>query len=171
MEPAAAERLLEKGEEGRGAAAPPPPRGMLCAGHPHERASRRVLALGVLGTLGLVCAGMLVPRRCCGPPLLASPLPSVSEVKAAIAGLSVCATVVQTAHATHDRLSAKPCAPFVPDFASANVIDLTHAAPQQQIDGFGGAFTESSALVYQALPPALRQQFIDAYFSEETGIG
>jgi hypothetical protein len=168
--PAQAEPLLAA-EEDEVAVTRPQPRGMLCAGHPRERLSRRVLGGAVVGTLALVCAGMFVPRRCCGPSLLASPLPSVSEVKAAIAGLSACATVVQTAYATHDRLSAKPCVPFIPDYKAANVIDVTDAAGQHSIDGFGGAFTESSALVFQAMSPSLRQQFIDAYFSEEKGIG
>lgn len=145
----------------------------LCAPRPRERISWRLIAGIALGVVALLCvAGMAVPRRCCGAPLLASPLPSVSEVKAAMVGLSVCATVVQTAFATHDRLSVKPCAPFVPaNFHSEHTIDVTGATAQHRIEGFGGAFTESSALVFQSLPRHLRRRFIEAYFSEDEGIG
>jgi glucosylceramidase len=37
--------------------------------------------------------------------------------------------------------------------------------------GFGGAFTQSSATVYQQLPPELQGEFLEAYFSNDTGIG
>lgn len=37
--------------------------------------------------------------------------------------------------------------------------------------GFGGAFTEASALNYQRLPPAARRRFMDLYFSRSNGIG
>jgi len=37
----------------------------------------------------------------------------------------------------------------------------------QEIDGFGGAFTEASANVWMKLPPKQRKKVIDLYFSEE----
>lgn len=41
----------------------------------------------------------------------------------------------------------------------------------QQILGFGGAFTESSAYVFSQLSPQTQQQFIDACFDPKTGLG
>jgi glucosylceramidase len=41
----------------------------------------------------------------------------------------------------------------------------------QQLEGFGGAFTESSALNWLALSPAHRQQLLEAYFDPGRGHG
>ena len=41
----------------------------------------------------------------------------------------------------------------------------------QTIEGFGGAFTEASAVAYHRLSPEKQQEFMEAYFSEEKGIG
>jgi glucosylceramidase len=126
-----------------------------------QRVQRRCI-VGAVGTL-LVCAGALVPR---GPALIASPLPRVSEMRTATSGASrTCARVVQTAHGSKERLAMRGCEPFVADFEATTVIDVTGATPQHEILGFGGAFTESSALVYQALPPDMRKRFINAYFA------
>ncbi len=41
----------------------------------------------------------------------------------------------------------------------------------QSIEGFGGAFTEAAAEAYSALSEDKKQEFMDAYFSKEKGIG
>lgn len=42
----------------------------------------------------------------------------------------------------------------------------------QEILGFGGAFTEAAALNYQKLPPAVQKRFIQLHFGDaETGLG
>lgn len=40
----------------------------------------------------------------------------------------------------------------------------------QKIEGFGGAFTQSSAHVWQSLSPQLRERVISAYFDQEAGL-
>lgn len=41
----------------------------------------------------------------------------------------------------------------------------------QSLIGFGGAFTQSSAHVWQSLSPSLQQQIILAYFDRNAGLG
>lgn len=44
-------------------------------------------------------------------------------------------------------------------------INQSRFAGTQPVIGFGGAFTDSAAMLYRHMPPALQKQFITAYFS------
>lgn len=41
----------------------------------------------------------------------------------------------------------------------------------QEIEGFGGAFTEAASSTLDQMPKALREKVLDAYFDPETGLG
>lgn len=41
----------------------------------------------------------------------------------------------------------------------------------QEIEGFGGAFTEAAAVTWQQLAPAQRQEVLRAYFSDPDDMG
>jgi len=51
------------------------------------------------------------------------------------------------------------------------VVNLFDEVEYQQMQGFGGAFTESSAYIYSLLSPAQKADFLEKYFSRENGIG
>lgn len=55
--------------------------------------------------------------------------------------------------------------------SSEIVIRIDSQIIYQEIVGFGGAFTQSSAHVWQSLSPALRNDVITAYFDPDVGIG
>lgn len=70
------------------------------------------------------------------------------------------------------RLSPQPPAAFAPAADShlpAVVVDAAHRF--QTIEGFGGAFTESTAVTLQKMPAAARNEIINAYFNPATGHG
>eukprot|EP00405_Crypthecodinium_cohnii_P031489 CAMPEP_0206524106 /NCGR_PEP_ID=MMETSP0324_2-20121206/68004_1 /ASSEMBLY_ACC=CAM_ASM_000836 /TAXON_ID=2866 /ORGANISM="Crypthecodinium cohnii, Strain Seligo" /LENGTH=512 /DNA_ID=CAMNT_0054018645 /DNA_START=113 /DNA_END=1651 /DNA_ORIENTATION=+ len=83
------------------------------------------------------------------------------------------AALVQSSRDSSDRLTRKADVPFVPNFDTSGPI-IEVVAPYQvnrhEIEGFGGAFTEAAALVYQSLPPEKRQHVMDLYFGPN-GIG
>ncbi|MFI3121577.1 MAG: glycoside hydrolase family 30 protein [Methylococcaceae bacterium] len=75
-----------------------------------------------------------------------------------------------TAHDTAYRLSELEPIAFEPatDFSGPSVfIDTT--VKFQEIQGFGGAFTEAAAVTLDKMPPELRQEILQAYFSPDTG--
>lgn len=90
-----------------------------------------------------------------------------------------CAMVIQTVRDSTDRLTPQPgCAAFRPVGAEGGAgagaalqLDLTDAGTEQTILGFGGAFTEASALTWQALSPELQHRLLEAYFHPTEGIG
>lgn len=136
--------LLE--EEGEGSARAPSER---------VRRGRLVAAVGAAAVVaGLLVAG--AQHRQAAPHRLMA---------------SGCADVIQTARDTGDRLSRLGCVHFEDDFDAPNVIDLTGARTGHAILGFGGAFTEASALVWQALPADKREEFVRMYFDPDAGIG
>ncbi len=52
-----------------------------------------------------------------------------------------------------------------------NLLCIYDQVQYQRILGFGGAFTEATALNYAALTPAQREQVLSAYFDAKEGIG
>jgi len=75
-----------------------------------------------------------------------------------------------TAHDTAYRLSELEPIAFEPatDFSGPSVfIDTTFKF--QEIQGFGGAFTEAAAVTLDKMPSHLRQEILAAYFSPNTG--
>jgi glucosylceramidase len=75
-----------------------------------------------------------------------------------------------TAHGTAYRLSE--LAPIVfeaaTSFSGPSVFVDTNVR-YQEIQGFGGAFTEAAAVTLNKMPPDLRQEILEAYFSPGTG--
>ncbi len=75
-------------------------------------------------------------------------------------------SVVETARDNGHRLT--PVAPPAPAAAAGDaVLRVDPAVRFQEMIGFGGALTESSAWVLAQLPPEKRQEVIAAYFSPE----
>jgi glucosylceramidase len=85
--------------------------------------------------------------------------------------------VFQTAKGTNDRLSEKPSLEFdeIPserfndNRLSSIVLDANKKF--QTILGFGGAFTEASAVTFYKLSPQKRQKIIEVYFDPDVGHG
>jgi glucosylceramidase len=73
-------------------------------------------------------------------------------------------TVYQTSKAG-DKLKQLENVAFQTASESMPAVVIQPEKTYQTIEGFGGAFTESSAWVLQQLSPEKRQQVIDAYFS------
>ncbi len=75
-----------------------------------------------------------------------------------------------TAHDTAYRLSELAPIEFEPasDCSDPSVF-IDTAVKFQEIQGFGGAFTEAAAVTLDKMPPDLRQEILAAYFSPDTG--
>jgi glucosylceramidase len=75
-----------------------------------------------------------------------------------------------TAHDTAYRLSELEPVAFEPatDFSDPSVF-IDTAVKFQEIQGFGGAFTEAAAVTLDKMPTHLRQEILEAYFSPNTG--
>merc|ERR1719362_521244 len=50
-------------------------------------------------------------------------------------------------------------------------IDLTSQTIDQEIIGFGGAFTEASSTLFQGLSKENQEKFMEMYYDSEKGIG
>ena len=74
--------------------------------------------------------------------------------------------LVQTAQGTNDRLTPQDPPRFLADFASPITLTVT-ATRKQQLVGFGGAFTEASAIALNSVDAGLREQVLEAYFGED----
>ncbi len=57
------------------------------------------------------------------------------------------------------------------DGQESNIINIYDEVKYQKLLGFGGAFTESSAINFSNLSKQLKKQVLDLYFDEEKGIG
>ena len=75
-----------------------------------------------------------------------------------------------TAHDTAYRLSELEPIAFeaATDFSGSSVF-IDTSVKFQEIQGFGGAFTEAAAVTLDKMPPDLRQEILEAYFSPDTG--
>ncbi|CAE7941579.1 GBA, partial [Symbiodinium necroappetens] len=84
---------------------------------------------------------------------------------------SLAVEVVQTCRDTGDRMQVKEPLPLTPDFDfQGTTIRVDIQQSDQVILGFGGAFTEASALVFQGLHPDLQKEVLELYFGD-LGIG
>jgi glucosylceramidase len=80
--------------------------------------------------------------------------------------------VFLTARDQPARLAAQPPVAWAPTGdADQPSIFVRDATRYQTIEGFGGAFTEAAATVFDQLPAHLRQQVIHAYFDPRDGHG
>ncbi|CAK9091912.1 unnamed protein product [Durusdinium trenchii] len=79
--------------------------------------------------------------------------------------------LVQSSWDTGERMTAVEAPQVEADFGfQGPVMEVDLDLPEQEILGFGAAFTEASALVFQGLAPYLQHELLDLYFGED-GIG
>ncbi len=57
------------------------------------------------------------------------------------------------------------------DGNEGNVLNVYDQVEYQEIMGFGGAFTQASAVNFMALSDSQRREVLEAYFDKEKGIG
>jgi len=79
--------------------------------------------------------------------------------------------LVQTAQGG-GMLELRPDVPLGPSiaFSGGPVVDINLSSVDQEIAGFGGAFTESSAMMFQKLPAGMQEQLLEQYFGA-SGLG
>jgi O-glycosyl hydrolase len=77
-----------------------------------------------------------------------------------------------TSKSTSDRLTQQQQLSSSPGMNSnaQTIVNVDVGSIHQQILGFGGAITQSSATVFKQLPSDLQNSFLDAYYGEN-GIG
>lgn len=81
-------------------------------------------------------------------------------------------TVIQTARVTGDRLTEKAAIPFeIENGSEWPLINIYQDVEYQEIEGFGGAFTEAGAVTLDKMSPDKRREILNAYFNPETGLG
>lgn len=83
-------------------------------------------------------------------------------------------TVYMSADSTDFRLSQTDILSFAELIQPLETQTCVFVNPDkkfQTFQGIGGAITDASAEVFAALPPARQQEFLDAYFSKDKGIG
>mmetsp|Transcript_134522 Transcript_134522/g.335627 ORF Transcript_134522/g.335627 Transcript_134522/m.335627 type:complete len:498 (+) Transcript_134522:105-1598(+) len=80
------------------------------------------------------------------------------------------ARLFQSSGSTGERLVDKGSLEFVVDFPFAGPTIHLSSVMEQEIHGFGGAFTEAAALVFQSLPTDKQLQVLDLYWGAN-GIG
>ncbi len=69
------------------------------------------------------------------------------------------------------RVAREPARAFKPDGGvETPVVNIYPDVTFQTFDGFGGALTESAAVTWQKLPPAVRKEFLRAVFDPKAGL-
>lgn len=81
--------------------------------------------------------------------------------------------IIQTSKYTEDRLSVKEAVEFYEDkdWFENKLINVYEDVEYQEIEGFGGSFTEAAAVTLNAMSPKRREEIIEAYFDIQKGIG
>lgn len=81
--------------------------------------------------------------------------------------------VIQTARDTGDRMAEVTELSFVPDTEDREnqLINIYEDLEYQEIEGFGGALTEASAVTIAKLSEDKQKEILEAYFHPEKGIG
>lgn len=81
--------------------------------------------------------------------------------------------IILTARDTHDRLTPKKPAVFSSGSVESfhPTIDIDASATFQEIEGFGGSFTEAAAYALSKMSPDKRTEAINAYFNPKDGLG
>ena len=84
--------------------------------------------------------------------------------------------VIETHLASDNKLKEQPELLFAkelpePDNQEAQILNIYDEVQYQEILGFGGAFTESTALNLSRVNPELKKQVLELYFDSEKGIG
>ena len=82
------------------------------------------------------------------------------------------ATMTVSREGAAQMLAAQADIVFKPDTETENhVINIVPGLRYQEIIGFGGAFTETSAYNYSKMSEKSKRKIIDAYFDKEKGLG
>ena len=68
--------------------------------------------------------------------------------------------VIRTAREGGERLSAMPALQFARSTELLHSIMVDPQVKYQEIEGFGGAFTEAAADTFRRMPPASRLRFV-----------
>ncbi len=129
----------------------------LPAGDVRVRLQPTHLPRGVFGNVQAVrIRGLAVPERQPAEPAdLAGPI-----------------QVYVTARFDGTRLSRRNSLCFHPaESRDSTLIAIDPDRQFQTIEGFGGAFTEATAYVFDQLSPARKREFLDAYFDADSGHG
>ena len=79
--------------------------------------------------------------------------------------------VTRTARDSGDRLSALPALQFARTTALQHSVMVDPAVKYQEIEGFGGAFTEAAADTFRRMPAAAKKEILTAYFDPAKGHG
>jgi len=81
--------------------------------------------------------------------------------------------IILTARDTHDRLTPKKPAVFSSGSVESfhPTIDIDASTTFQEIEGFGGSFTEAAAYALSKMSPDKRTEAINAYFNPKDGLG
>jgi glucosylceramidase len=81
--------------------------------------------------------------------------------------------VIVTAKDTDDRLQLKSSVKFEQDLDGCEngLINIYEDVIYQEIEGFGGAFTEAASVTLDKLGEKNREEVLNAYFNPEKGIG
>jgi glucosylceramidase len=81
--------------------------------------------------------------------------------------------LIQTARDSSDRLSEKPAVSWVKDEKGIEngLLNVYPDVRYQEIEGFGGAFTEAGAVTLKTLGEEKRKEVLEAYFHPERGLG
>ncbi|MDD5705482.1 MAG: glycoside hydrolase family 30 protein [Kiritimatiellae bacterium] len=80
--------------------------------------------------------------------------------------------VILTSQKTSDRLSEKKGVAFKKDIKGVElqVINIFPEVAYQEIEGFGGALTESAAITLERAGAAIREEVLQSYFNTEKGL-
>jgi glucosylceramidase len=79
--------------------------------------------------------------------------------------------VTRTARDSGERLTEAPALRFTSQTAAPASLLVDTGRQFQEIEGFGGAFTEAAAAVLLAMPPAAQEEILRAYFDPAAGHG
>jgi glucosylceramidase len=79
--------------------------------------------------------------------------------------------VIRTTRETCERLSEKAGLRFAPKTELQHSVMVDPAVKYQEIEGFGGAFTEAAAVTLLAMPKAAQEEILRAYFDPQKGHG
>lgn len=137
----------------------------------------RTAVAAVLGAFGLLALAATAGRSHWrtlaegpGPASSDDPRTEVSQLFAGVTDVLQSVKLVQSA-ASHGNWKKMDDPKLVSDFdVEGPTVQVNTQELDQSIFGFGGGFTEATALVFQNLSSELQDQFIKDYFSEE-GLG
>jgi len=91
-------------------------------------------------------------------------------------GIAMTIQIYLTEAANHKFLEKQPALVFQPDKPGSDgnegyVLNVYDEVKYQEILGFGGAFTQASAVNYHKLSDGQKKEVLNAYFDSETGLG